>query len=69
MTGQRCFRILTPDGLLTRDTFVLPPTQPLHLPDGCVVLVHERSGLPLTVRDTRLFSATQSSLRPFAAGR
>ena len=57
MTGQRRFRILTPDGLLSRDTFVLPATQPRNIPAGCVRVIHELSGVLLTVHDTHLFPA------------
>jgi hypothetical protein len=63
MSGQRRFRILTPDGFLSRDTFVLPANQPRDIPVGCVRVIHEQSGTMLTVHDTRLFpaSATESS--------
>ena len=57
MPTQRRFRILTPDGLLSRDTFVLPVEQPRTIMAGCVLVVHEGSGRLLTVHDTRLFPA------------
>jgi hypothetical protein len=57
MPGQRRFRILTPDGVLSRDTFVLPANQPRNIPPGCVRVVHEQSGTMLTVHDSRLFPA------------
>ena len=64
MPGQRRFRILTPDGFLSHDTFVLPANQPRNIPVGCVRVVHEQSGTMLTVHDSRLFPAgtTESAL-------
>jgi len=66
MTGQRRFRILTPDGLLSSDTFVLPAEQPRNIQAGCVVVVHERSGTMLTVHDSRLFPAGAAASLPMA---
>jgi hypothetical protein len=57
MASKKRFRILTPDGLLSRETFGLPAEQPLALRPGCVVVVNERTGVILTVHDTRLFPA------------
>ena len=57
MIGQRRFRILSPDGLLSGDIFVLPEEQPRTIKAGCVLVVQERTGRPLTVHDTRLFPA------------
>ena len=66
MTCQRRFRILTPEGMLSGDTFVLPPRQPPNLKAGCTMLIHERSGTLLTVRDTRLFPAEAAGAIPVA---
>ena len=66
MTCQRRFRILTPEGMLSGDTFVLPPRQPPNLKAGCTMLIHERSGTLLTVRDTRLFPAEAAGVIPVA---
>jgi hypothetical protein len=65
MPGQKRFRILTPDGLLSHDTFVLPATQPQNSPAGCVRVIHEQSGTMLTVHDTRLFPAGATASASF----
>ncbi len=65
MPGQRRFRILTPDGLLSHDTFVFPATQPQNIPAGCVRVMHEQSGTMLTVHDSRLFPAGATESAPF----
>ena len=57
MTNQKHFRILTPEGGLSTDTFVLPPRQPPDIKAGCTAVINERSGILLTVYDTRLFPA------------
>jgi hypothetical protein len=57
MSCQRLFRVLTPEGTLSDDTFVLPPEQPRNLKRGCTLVIHQRSGTLLAVRDTRLFPA------------
>ena len=66
MAGQRHFHILTPDGLLSSDTFVLPAEQPRNIKAGCVVVIHERSGTMLTVHDSRLFPAGAAAPSPMA---
>jgi hypothetical protein len=55
MNNQRRFRILTPDGMFSHDTFVLPPEQPRTIKADCVLVVDERNGRALTVHGTRLF--------------
>ena len=57
MANKKRFRILTPDGLLSGETFVLPPEQPRSIRPGCVLVVSQRTGALLTVHDTRLFPA------------
>ena len=66
MPGQRRFRILTPDGHLSHDTFVLPANQPRNISAGCVRVMHEQSGTMLTVHDSRLFPAGATESAPFA---
>jgi hypothetical protein len=56
MTSQQ-YRILTPDGLLTVDTFVLAAQQPPSVKAGCTLVVHQQSGAAITVHKTRLFPA------------
>ncbi len=60
----RFFRILTPDGLLSQDRFVLPTRQPLGIALGCISVVHERTGAMLIVHDTRLFPADAARTVP-----
>jgi hypothetical protein len=55
MANQRQFRILTPDGLLSLDTYVLAAEQPRTIKAGCLLVVDARSGRAITVHDTRLF--------------
>ncbi len=66
MTGQRRFRILTPEGKLSGDTFVLPPEQPRNIKAHCTLLIHERSGTRVTVFDARLFPAEAAAKIPVA---
>ncbi|MGO9111603.1 MAG: hypothetical protein ACLP9L_20455 [Thermoguttaceae bacterium] len=67
MTSQRRFRILTPEHGLSIDTFVLPPKQPRDIKAGCTAVIHERSGMLLTVYDTRLFPAEAAGALPLVA--
>jgi hypothetical protein len=64
MIRLRYFRVLTPDGHLSQERFVLPPGQPSALPPGCVVVVHAETGTPLMVHDTRLFPAESAHVIP-----
>jgi hypothetical protein len=48
------FRVLTPEGLVTFDTFVLAEKQPLAIRKGCALLVQEAGGRQITVHQTRL---------------
>ena len=48
------FRILTPEGLITFDTFALAGEQPQGLKKGCFLLVQQSSGRLVTVHQTRL---------------
>jgi hypothetical protein len=52
--------------MLSGDTFVLPPEQPRNLKADCTLVIHERSGALLTVRDTRLFPAEAAGALPVA---
>jgi hypothetical protein len=57
MTDNRHFRLLTPDGLVSQDTFVLAPQQPAEIKPGCIAVVNQQSGARLTVHTTRLLPA------------
>jgi len=48
------FCILAPDGKLTLDTFVIADKQPENILEGCLLVVHQASGVQLTVHRTRL---------------
>ena len=48
------FRVLTPEGLVTFDTFVLADEQPRTIRAGCALLVQEDGGRQITVHQTRL---------------
>jgi hypothetical protein len=64
MISQRRFRILTPEHGFSIDTFVLPPKQPCNIKAGCTAVIHERSGMLVTVHDTRLFPAEAAKVLP-----
>lgn len=65
MTDEKQFRILTPDGRLSHDTFVVPVEQPRKIKTGCLLVLHEGSGRRVTVHTTRLFPADAVSSLPF----
>ena len=48
MTSHRRFRVLTPEGLLSQETFVLPPVQPHTIKPGCVLVVDEQPATAVT---------------------
>ena len=66
MADPQRLRILTPDGLLSDDTFVVPALQPRTIKAGCILVVDERTGRVLTVHDTRLFPAAVADDPPVA---
>jgi hypothetical protein len=53
-TQRSRFRILTLEGLLTYDVFVLAEQQPLNLMPGHVLIFNENTYAPLTVSQQRL---------------
>jgi hypothetical protein len=55
MITQKRYRVLTPDGMLSIDSYILSPEQPPTIKEGCVLLVDDRNGAKLTVHETRLF--------------
>jgi hypothetical protein len=48
------FRVLTSDGLITYDTFVIADQQPAKIKAGCLMLVNESNGRSMTVHETRV---------------
>ena len=65
MADEKQFRILTPDGRLSHDMFVVPVEQPRKIKAGCLLVLHEGSGRRVTVHSTRLFPADAVSSLPF----
>ncbi len=51
------FRILTPDGSLSGETFVIAAEQPEAIKADCLLVVDEATGQRLTIHETRLFPA------------
>lgn len=54
MTERQRFRVLTPDDLISYETFVMADEQPKTIRASCVLLINEHTGQPLTVHETRL---------------
>jgi hypothetical protein len=63
MTEQARFHILTPEGVVPLDTFVLADEQPVNVLDGCLLVVHEPSGRLLTVHRTRLIPVNEPDIK------
>ncbi len=63
-THQR-YRIVTPDGRLSRDTFVIADQQPVTLNEDCLLLIDESDGRQVAVHDTRLFPPEAAGRSPF----
>jgi hypothetical protein len=55
MGPRREFYLLSPDGRLSLDIFVLADEQRRAIKPGCVLIVHPPTGRLLTVHETRLF--------------
>jgi hypothetical protein len=64
MSAYKRFRVLTPNGLLSGDTFVMAARQPSHVATGCLVMVDEQTGTALTVHATRLIPEEAPELPP-----
>jgi hypothetical protein len=58
------FRVLTPDHLVSYDTFVLADRQPANLDPDCVLLINESDGRPLVAHKTRLIAVKSSGDAP-----
>jgi hypothetical protein len=54
MTEKAGFYILTPEGVIPPDTFVLVNHQPIKILEGCLLVIHEASGRQMTIHRTRL---------------
>jgi hypothetical protein len=60
MANQQEYRILTPDGRLSHDTFLVALEQPGTIFPGCVLVVNERDGTQLTVHPARLYPIAEA---------
>jgi hypothetical protein len=72
MVGTIHYRILSPDGSLSDDTFVTAPDQPETIKDDCLLVIDEMTEQRLTVHGTRLFPAecpTPSPINPESRSR
>jgi hypothetical protein len=67
MNEMTLYRILTHDGLLSTDCFVVAPVQPDAIRTGCVLAINQRDLTTLTVHETRLVPAETSLRRTSAA--
>ena len=65
MTEQKRFRILTPDGLLSPDTYLISAEQPSNIKSGCLLAVDQQSGRRITVHESRIFPAEAADAPPF----
>jgi hypothetical protein len=63
MADQKQYRILTPDGRLSHDAFVVASEQPTVTPTGCVLVISDRDGAQLTVHRDRLFATAAAGER------
>jgi hypothetical protein len=66
MRPQKKYRILTPDGALSDDAYILAPHQPFTIKADCVLAVDEYTGDEITVHETRLFPDHDERLAPAA---
>jgi hypothetical protein len=65
MKHHQRYRIVTPDGRLSRDTFILADQQPTTLNEDCLLLIDESDGRQVAVHDTRLFPVEAAGHTPF----
>jgi hypothetical protein len=60
MRDQKQYRLLTPNGRLSHDTFVVASEQPKVIQENCVLVVDDRDGRQLTVHRDRLFLTAEA---------
>jgi hypothetical protein len=61
MTENTHYCVLTPEGAITADTFLIADKQPIDILEGCLLVVHQPSGKQLTVHRTRLIPLTNQN--------
>lgn len=64
MTEQKRFRILSPDGLLSPESYLISAVQPPNIKSGCLLAVDQLSGRRITVHESRIFPAEASDASP-----
>jgi hypothetical protein len=65
MKNHPRYRIVTPDGRLTRDTFLIADQQPPTLDEDCLLLIDESDGRQVAVHETRMFPPEAAGHPPF----
>ena len=68
MVGNSRYRILTPEGSLSDDAFVIAPEQPEKIKTDCLLVIDETTGRRMTVHGTRLFPAECSGSSDLGTG-
>jgi len=63
MTEKARFHILTPEGVIPPDTFVLADEQSTNVLEECRLVLHEPSGRLLTVHRTRLIPVSDPAIK------
>ncbi len=66
MNDSKRYRVLGPDGQLSRDIFLVSPEQPSMIRPECLLMVHQRSGMMFTIHNTRLRPAEAADTGPFS---
>ncbi len=66
MNDSKRYRVLGPDGQLSRDIFLVSPEQPSRIRPECLLMVHQRSGMMFTIHNTRLRPAEAADTGPFS---
>jgi hypothetical protein len=59
------FCILTPEGAITPDTFLIADRQPMNIMEGCLLVVHERTGRQMTVHGSRLIPVNDPTIASY----
>jgi hypothetical protein len=62
MVESQHFQILTPEGMISEETFAVVEPQPRRMPTGCVLVVRDGSGKTLTVHQTRLIPTAEGAV-------
>ncbi len=57
MSQNPRFRVMSTDGLVSYDTFLIADRQPDSVQPGCLLLVDERTGKEVAVHETRIVPA------------